>query len=205
MRTKSGKRTFIEDARRQQIVQSAIETIAELGYAKASLDRIAERAGLSSKGLISYHFAGKDELIGEVVSTIFRSIGRFMHDRVNAQTTATGALRAYIEGTIDYLDGNRHQMQALLEIFLGHAAGAGPMAGEKVATTPAFEHVERILVWGQESGEFRDFDVRAMAVAVQKSLEALPVLLRADPTLDLKMYAREFATLFELATKAERS
>ncbi|HEY6737816.1 MAG TPA: TetR/AcrR family transcriptional regulator [Actinopolymorphaceae bacterium] len=205
MRTRSGKRTFIEDARREQIVQSAIETIAELGYARASLDQIAKCAGLSSKGLISYHFANKGELIGEVLSTIYGSMGRFMHDRVGTQTTATGALRAYIEGTIEFLDGHRHQMTALLEIFLGHGAGAGPVATEKAAALQSFEHVEKILAWGQRTGEFRDFDVRAMAVAVQKSLEALPVLLTADPELDLSSYAREFGTLFALATKAEGS
>ena len=39
--------------------RSAITTIAELGYASASFARIAKRAGLSSTGLISYHFANR--------------------------------------------------------------------------------------------------------------------------------------------------
>jgi TetR/AcrR family fatty acid metabolism transcriptional regulator len=43
-------RTFTESARRAQIVQAAIETIAEVGYARASYARIAEHAGLSSTG-----------------------------------------------------------------------------------------------------------------------------------------------------------
>ena len=51
MRSENGKsgqpkdRTFIETARRAQIVAAAIDTIAELGYGQASLARIAERAG----------------------------------------------------------------------------------------------------------------------------------------------------------------
>ena len=40
----------------------AIEVLAELGYAQTSFARIAERAGIS-KSVISYHFAGKDELL----------------------------------------------------------------------------------------------------------------------------------------------
>jgi hypothetical protein len=40
---------------------AAIDTIAEVGCARASLGRTAERFGVS-KGLISYHFAGRDEL-----------------------------------------------------------------------------------------------------------------------------------------------
>ena len=39
-------------------MQAAIETIAQAGYRDATFARIAERAGLSSTGLISYHFAG---------------------------------------------------------------------------------------------------------------------------------------------------
>ena len=52
------RRSFTEGARRAQIVQAAIETIAEAGFRHATFARIAERAGLSSTGLISYHFAG---------------------------------------------------------------------------------------------------------------------------------------------------
>ena len=63
-------RTFTESARRAQIVTSAIDVIAEDGYAKASFSRIAKHAGLSSTGMISYHFAGKDDLITACVAGI---------------------------------------------------------------------------------------------------------------------------------------
>ena len=63
------ERTFIENARRQQIVAAAIDTIAEVGFAQASLARIAERIGIS-KGVISYHFAGKDDLVRQVAIEI---------------------------------------------------------------------------------------------------------------------------------------
>ncbi|MEP7024912.1 MAG: TetR family transcriptional regulator, partial [Actinomycetota bacterium] len=44
-------------ARRSQIVTATIDVIAEVGFGQASFARIAERAGLSSTRLISYHFA----------------------------------------------------------------------------------------------------------------------------------------------------
>lgn len=59
-------RTFIETARRAQIAAVAIDTFAGLGCAGASFARIAERLGIS-RGLISYHFAGKDDLMRQVV------------------------------------------------------------------------------------------------------------------------------------------
>lgn len=45
--------SFVEGARRAQIVQCMIEIIASLGYAQASLASIAERAGIS-KGVMGY-------------------------------------------------------------------------------------------------------------------------------------------------------
>ncbi|MGH3156519.1 MAG: TetR family transcriptional regulator [Streptosporangiaceae bacterium] len=39
--------TFTSTARRAQFVAAAIETIADAGYARASLGRIAERVGVS--------------------------------------------------------------------------------------------------------------------------------------------------------------
>ncbi|MFD6455458.1 TetR family transcriptional regulator, partial [Nocardia sp. NPDC060220] len=40
-------RSFIEEARRRQIIAATVEVVSELGYANASLARIAERAGIS--------------------------------------------------------------------------------------------------------------------------------------------------------------
>ena len=45
---------------------SAIDTTAEAGFAGASFARMAGKLGIS-RGLISYHFAGKDNLVKEVI------------------------------------------------------------------------------------------------------------------------------------------
>ena len=61
-RTTTGQKSFIEQARREQIVDAAIDVLYESGFAAASLGAIAERIGVS-KGVLSYHFAGKRELL----------------------------------------------------------------------------------------------------------------------------------------------
>jgi TetR/AcrR family transcriptional regulator, fatty acid metabolism regulator protein len=63
-----------------------IETIAELGYGQASLARIAERAGIS-KGVIGYHFAGKDDLLAAVVAEVLARGEDFMRPRISEQST----------------------------------------------------------------------------------------------------------------------
>ena len=109
------ERTFIENARRQQIVAAAIDTIAEVGFAQASLARIAERIGIS-KGVISYHFAGKDDLIKQVVIEIVEAGRAYIIPRVFAESTGPATLRAYIESNLAFMREHRNYMVAIVEI-----------------------------------------------------------------------------------------
>ncbi len=197
MQTTRGKsRTFTEVARRAQIVEAAIETIAELGLARASFAQIAKRAGLSSTGLISYHFASKEELLEQVVTEVYGAIGRFMHQRMQNQPDAAEALATYIQANVEFIGAHRTQMKALLEIFM-HGALAYDEETELVVTSP----VEEILRRGQEAGEFRTFDTRIMATAIQRAVDGLPFLLATHPDIDVAAYAGEIVTLFALATR----
>ncbi|MGH3202817.1 MAG: TetR family transcriptional regulator [Streptosporangiaceae bacterium] len=195
----SPKRTFTETARRAQIVEAAIATIAEVGYRGASFTQIAKRAGLSSTGLISYHFAGKDELIEEVVADIVGAIGRFMAGRLQAVPGARAALRAYIEGNVEFTGAHRREMKALVDIFM-NGGFHYDTATEEAVVSP----VEDILRAGQQAGEFRRFDPKVMATLVQRAVDGLPFLLAGDPDLDVSLYAAEVAAAFDLATRAER-
>ena len=200
MQATRATRTFTENARREQIVDAAIATIAELGYAKASFAKIAQRAGLSSTGLISYHFSGKEELMGRVVATVYGQIGGFMHARVSAAPDPTRMLTAYIEGVVAFIAGHRVEMKALLEIFLNYrpSPDAEGAYGEAAVLSP----IEGILRAGQESGEFRAFDTGVMAMAIQRAVDGLPFALEARPDLDLDLCGRELSTLFGKAVAA---
>ncbi|TVT23727.1 TetR family transcriptional regulator [Amycolatopsis acidiphila] len=174
---------------------AAIEVIAEVGYPQASFARIAERARLSSTRLISYHFAGKKELIEEVVAQLYREIGGHMSERVSAAATPLAALHAYIEGYVEFVAGHRTQMKALLSIFLNGALEFDPAEQEAVVLSP----VEQILRDGQAAGAFRQCDLRVAAAAVQRSLDGIPLMLESHPDLDLETCARELVTLFDHA------
>ena len=182
-------------ARREQIITAAVAVIADVGYARASFARIAERAGLSSTRFISYHFAGKGELMAAVVRDIVASIAEEVGSRLAGESTASGMLRSYIEAVVGFIDANRAEMIALTEIMLG-AGFADGIAADRSAT----EDLESILRFGQSSGEFRDFDPRVMATTVQRSVDGLPFAVQADPGIDCAAYARELVTIFELAT-----
>lgn len=194
--TEATSRSVTADARRAQIVSATIGVIADEGFAQTSYARIAAAAGLSSTRLISYHFADKAELVWAVVQHVLDAIGAEVGRRVSAEATAAGQLRAYIEGVVGFTDSHRAEMQALLRTVLAGALPPGTGADE-----PVPGHVEAILRRGQASGEFRAFDPRVMALAVQRAVEALPFALESEPELDFPAFAHELVTLFDLGTR----
>lgn len=196
-------RSVTTQARRSQIVAATIEAIAELGYRQASFARIAQRAGLSSTRLISYHFDGKDDLICAVVADVYARIGGFMAQRMAGSRDARTALRTYITSLVEFIAANRAPMQALTSIFLEHRFEDGGSSYDSSDERDVLGHIEAILRGGQESGEFRAFDTFVMAAAIQRSIDGLPFLLRTRPDLDLELVAGELATLFDHATRAE--
>jgi len=209
MRTKiksvpADQRSFAEAARRTQIVDCAIDTIAELGFAKASVDQIAKRAGVS-KGVITYHFPSKQEIVDAVIAKVFAAGRTFMEPRMMAETSAAGRLRAYIESDLEFIDAHRKPLIALLEIAMGarRADGSLVIGPESLAQRAA--SLEELLRAGQQSGEFRRFNTRVMALTIIQAIDGVPPLLAREPNLDVKLHAKELATIFALATRRQSS
>lgn len=192
--------SFIEEARRAQIIENAIATFAELGYANTSLARIAERAGIS-KGVISYHFAGKAELMEQIVEQVYREIAEFVLSRTEEEATAIGALRANIRSVAEYMRGHRVQLLALGEIFSNHRTPEGRRRYGVAFNEPVYQAREAMFRRGQQSGEFRRFDPRVMSVTVQAAIDAMFAYWVAHPDHDLEAHADELADLFEHAIR----
>ena len=199
-RSSGQERSFIERARRAQIVEAAIETIASAGYASASLARIANRAGIS-KSVISYHFHGKDDLVGEVIKEAIAKADVMMRPRVTAQRSYAAALRAYIESNLAFMAAYPKHVIALLNISASTYAGRREDPKAALGLGSAVGDLEELLRRGQRANEFRDFSPRVMAVTIRNAIDAVPLMLATDRKLDLEQYAHELATTFELATR----
>lgn len=189
-------------ARRAQIVAVATELIAEQGYRAATLQAVARRAGIRSTRTISYHFAGKDDLIAAVTAEIFRTIGEFVAERSTAPDDPREALAAYIRSAVALNDTHRTAMRALTAIFLDHRPGGDRPYDDKQENT-AVGRVQDILERGRQQGVFRLFDPWVMAVTVQRSLDGIAFLLDQRPDLDLGHYAEELVATFDRATRVD--
>lgn len=194
-------RTFTENARRAQIVRAAIETIGELGYARTSFGQIAKRAGLSSTGMISYHFDGKADLIAEVVKEILDASVVYMGARIEAVEGPAARLSAYIESNLGFMKDNRTEIMVILDILHHKSAGHPDTAGTADWYGSAVDLVEQQLRIGQRRGDFGEFDARVMAIAIRQAIDGLPTELVARPDTDIDAYAAELVRVFGQATR----
>lgn len=196
----SKNQTFIEAARRTQLVDCAIEAIAELGFARASMAKIAARAGVST-GVISYHFGSKDELIEQVVATIVKVGVEAIEPRVVGSSSATAGLRALITTNLEFMRQHRSYMRAMVEIVTHDQPVDGRPGPYATQAQAAIEDVRKVLGWGQQTGEFREFDTRVVAIAVRSAIDAIGIRLSTEPDLDLTSYGEQLADMFDFATR----
>jgi AcrR family transcriptional regulator len=195
------ERTFIETARRAQIVTAAIDAIADGGYGGASFARIAERAGIS-RGLISYHFADKDDLMREVVHLAAEEAKAYIRPRILAESTGPEMIRAYIGSNLAFMRDHRNNVIAMIEI--ARSTDGQRIFYRDTDVIDAVGALEHLLSAFQAAGQFRaDFDPHVMAIAVRATIEAASSRLALDAEFDIDNYAQEIATTFDLATRIE--
>ncbi|MEU6331127.1 TetR/AcrR family transcriptional regulator [Streptomyces sp. NPDC047049] len=193
--------SFTETGRRAQIVAAAIDVIAEVGYHRASFAKIAERAGLSSTGMISYHFDGRDDLMREVVAEVMRLAEGYIRPRIEAHESYAARLRASIEGNLDLFAEYPNHLAAIVEI-LANLRGGDPGMVAFLDSTEAnlAVQVEQIRK-AQRAGEFCDFDPWVMMRAIRAAIDDVVRRATHDPDLDVRAAGRELADLFDRATR----
>lgn len=193
-------RTFADEARRAQLVDCAIDVIAEEGFARASLARIAQRAGVA-KSVVLYHFANKDELVEQVLAAVSLASVRTLADRVGDAPTYWDRLRGSVEAVVEFVGTHRAHALAGLETWNqtrslpGRARLVGP--GWRTMTAA----IEQTLADGQRAGEFGEFDPRVMAVMVQQAIDAAVLEAALNPDADLVAFAAELVGLFDRALR----
>ncbi|MFI6042827.1 TetR/AcrR family transcriptional regulator [Nocardia sp. NPDC051321] len=199
--TDGQQRSFIEEARRRQIIASAVEVISEVGYGNASLARIAKHAGIS-KGVISYHFAGKDDLMTQLVIQLYISGAEHIGPKVAAAIGPRNMLLAYIESNLAFIAANTNYVAALMDVVLNlrDADGKPKFAsaeGEREIIVPLID----IMREGQRAGDFGEFDPLAMAMSIRDTIDGVAGRAIREPDFDMDGYTAHMCRLFDLATR----
>jgi AcrR family transcriptional regulator len=187
--------------RRAQIIAATIEVLAEHGSANASFARIAEQAGLSSPGLISYHFKNKEDLWRQTVATISAERVANVVAATERAGTAAEALGNALEADLAYMGSRPKLFAAIVEAFYTLRAPTGQIEQLGVEQQALLAHLVGILKKGQQTGEFGEFDAEYLGLVIHGALTQFlgQQLRRADFNLE-----RFTHTLVAFALQAPR-
>lgn len=154
--------------RRAQLKDVGREVFADLGFAAASIEEIAERAGVS-RPMVYEHFGGKEGLYDAVVD---REVGRLI-GRISEGLAGTDHPRELVEGAAEaflrYIETERDGFRILVrDAPMGTAKGTLPSVLGTVA-----EKAESILL---AQFDARGFD-RAFAPLYSRALVGMVALV----------------------------
>lgn len=189
--------TLIEEVRRRQIVDSAIETIAQRGFSHTTLNEIAKKAGVST-GVITYHFKNKDDLIEQSIKKLLDAPNAHVIARVDEQSTHRDRLRAYIIANIEFMREHRSHSVALIYSF--SSIGSEPERLRLMARQHAKirRYLTKILKAGQEAEEFGAFHAETVAQILFAALEGVMLQWVLDEeAIDLALCADELIQIAE--------
>jgi AcrR family transcriptional regulator len=192
---------------RRVLVEAAIETLKEAGYAGASARAIADRAG-SNQGLVFYHF-------GSVANLLLAALDAVSADRLEKYQAAV-ALVSSPEELVDVAAGIFAQdldagyVTVLVEMIAGASSSPGLGAEVSARIGPWFafaqEAIDQTLGRSPLASLLPTGDVAYAVVALYLGLEMLSHLDgdRRRATV-LFAHAKKMAGLFEVlnATKAK--
>ncbi|MGW5160008.1 TetR/AcrR family transcriptional regulator [Nonomuraea wenchangensis] len=135
----------------------------------------------------------------EVVVVTYTAIADHVLAEMKGIESPTELLRTHVLSVAAYMRGQRKGLKALGEIFgnLRDADGS-PRFGIRT-NEEIYRSLESIYRAGQATGEFRDFDVRVMAVTHSAAVDAMFAYWVAHPEHDLDEHARQLADLLERA------
>jgi betaine-aldehyde dehydrogenase len=89
----------LEDARRSQLIEVTIDSLAEVGYVGSTLAQIASRAGVSP-GLVAHYFRDKDGLLLATFRTLARRVSLRVRARFALAQTPRGRSQAVIDANL---------------------------------------------------------------------------------------------------------
>jgi len=173
-RARKSKADVLRDFRTDQILDAATTVFGKLGYANASIERIAEEAGVA-RSTVYVYFPNKDLLLNQCLARHRVELGARVREAIEGASGFEARLAAFFAAVLGYVGEVSEFFRALMGL-----QGIDPFfgAGSSEVPTPELETL-RAEVQGIVDRVFREA-IAAGELAPESepiAREALPLLL----------------------------
>lgn len=156
----------------EAVLQAAAEVFAQVGYARATTNRMAERAGVSVGSLYQY-FPDKDSLLGSLLerhhAEVHEVIDRAISRLADPKTTLEDGLRRLLSDLVAVHRAHPEQTKALSAAVLRQS----PLADEIHKDDDDLVQARRVVQLLAERPDVRAGDHRAMALVLGQATAQL--------------------------------
>jgi len=184
-----------------EIVHAAAAAFGEVGYRTATLDVIAERAGLSKVTLYRY-VSSKEDLLSLVVERTIATFRTGLREIVEQRRPADETLRRIVGFQVRLLAENL----AFLTVFFAEESGLpAPMAAQAARAKREYDRtIERVVREGIEAGRLRPLPPMLVVFGLLGMCNWLHKWYRPQGALSPEQIADVFVDLLERGYLADR-
>jgi len=157
------KKEVVSQFRCAEILEAARDVFASKGFENATVDDIAEQAGVA-KGTLYLYYRSKREMFVAALRQGFEELAAESEHRIARAATARDKVRAFVEARMDFSDRNRH-FYRLYYTEYSNVLTSPVRVGKEFQDLYEAQAtlLERTLLQGMQSGEVRELNPGAAA------------------------------------------
>ena len=189
-RTETRRRRKAE--RPQEILEAAFVEFSRNGYAMTTLDRVAERAGVT-KGTIYVYFENKEHLFISMVREITKATLDTVHEMLEThEGTTADLLRAQFSFIYQHIVEDRRRRE-VLRMLIAEAPRFPELADRyhQEILRPCLDMLRQAIRRGMDRGEFRNsaiVDLPQIVIAPIALVDIWMMMFDDRQPLDMKAY-----------------
>lgn len=180
-RTKDPK---LEQRRREQIMTTARELLTEGSFATLTLSSVARRAGLS-KGLLTYYFGSKEQLVVETIRAYHAEQSALMRGFMHLPMPASTKLRLMVDATLPSQESVVDELRFQVEVWSFAKAHPEALDAVKQSYFEFRRACEQLLDDGIAEGTVHVEDTAFTYRVLHGLIDGLSFQLVVEPDVDM--------------------
>ncbi len=172
-KTRPTKKDVVSEFRRSAILKAARKAFARQGYAGATMDDVAEACSIA-KGTLYLYFKSKRQIYLGVLKEDLRSLGDATRIAIEAASSPTNRIRAFITSRFDFFERHRDFFRIYSSDISATFVTAHPL--QKELRDFYFDQAKvlaEIISDGIRSGDLRDVPPQSAAFAIYDMTRAV--------------------------------
>jgi AcrR family transcriptional regulator len=152
-----------DPGKRQAILDEAVRTFAEVGFRRADVQVIADRAGVG-KGTVYRYFRSKEDLFWATTFDVLNRLDQYIFTAMEEVDGACDKLRTAAVAHAAFFEANPQYLNLIMQEraeFCGSVPESHRLHHEKM-----LERMDVILAQGIAAGELRPLDTRQTTLAI---------------------------------------